>query len=44
MAIVVEEIMMLLPKKFVRLEHLIGEEKVRDLANKCVLVAERGCM
>ena len=33
---------MLLPKKFVRLEHLIGEEKVRDLANKCVLVIGLG--
>ncbi len=33
---------MLLPKKFVRLEHLIGEEKVRDFADKCVLVIGLG--
>ena len=33
---------MLLPNKFIRLEHLIGEEKVRDLANKCVLVIALG--
>ena len=33
---------MLLPKKFERLEYLIGEENVKSLADKCVLVIGLG--
>ena len=33
---------MLLPKKFERLEHLIGEENVKSFADKCVLVIGLG--